>query len=488
LLALSAPAVHAAAATHPNIVFIFTDDQRFDTIAALGNPVIQTPHLDRLAHRGVSFRNHYIMGGTWAAVCVPSRNMMLTGRTLFRIAASDEPAPATAKGGIVPPEHITLPGQLRRQGYLTFFTGKSHNFVKSYPFFQEGGRIGPVESILNPAPEGEPTGHYAMLFKRWGTTVVERHPGTHSTDVFADDAVSFIERQQGEKPFFLYLAFHAPHDPIMAPAEYEALYPAEKMPLPSSFAPDHAFETGSLNIRPFVVHREKTGPPYTPEAMRRTIAIYYAMITHLDAQVGRILAALEANGLLENTIVVFSSDNGFSLGDHGLNHKQSVYEQDVRVPLILSGPGLPQNETRDQLCFLLDLFPTLCDLVDVPIPASVEGKSLLPVIRDGSVPHRPELYFAYDNYQRGCRDARYKLIEFVVPDKATGAIARHTLLFDLHEDPGEEMNLADHPAHAETVAAMRALLRRLRDEHGDTVDRGSVFWKNHSAGRPGPAN
>lgn len=100
LLVLSASAVHAATATQPNIVFIFTDDQRFDTIAALGNRVIQTPHLDRLARRGVSFRNHYIMGGTWGAVCVPSRNMMLTGRTLFRIAPADEPAPATARGGL----------------------------------------------------------------------------------------------------------------------------------------------------------------------------------------------------------------------------------------------------------------------------------------------------------------------------------------------------------------------------------------------------
>jgi arylsulfatase A-like enzyme len=474
-------ALHAADAPKPNIVFIFTDDQRFDTIAALGNPVIKTPNLDRLVRSGVSFRNHYIMGGTWGAVCVPSRNMMLTGRTLFHIAPPEEPSPATYKGGIVPPGNITLPGQLRTQGYLTFFTGKSHNYVKSSPHFEQGGRIGPVGSILEPAPEGQPTGHFAMQFKRWGSTQVEVHPGRHSTDVFGDDAVEFIERQQGERPFFLYLAFHAPHDPIMAPPEYEALYPAEKMPLPSSFAPNHAFETGSLNIRSFVVHREKTLAPYTPEPMRKAIGIYYAMITHLDAQVGRVLAALEAKGQLENTIIAFSSDNGFSLGDHGLNHKQSVYEQDVRVPLILSGPGLPKNETRDQLCYLLDLFPTLCELTGSPIPASVEGKSLLPIIRDATKSHRTQLYFAYDNFQRGCRDERFKLIEFAVPDKKTGAIARHTLLFDLQTDPKEETNLADQRAHADTLKKMRALLLRLRDQHGDTIERGSIFWKNHRA-------
>ena len=484
-LAALAAADSPKPAPKPNIVFFFTDDQRFDTIAALGNPVIKTPNLDRLVRSGVSFRNHYIMGGTWGAVCVPSRNMMLTGRTLFRIAPPEEPAPATDKGGIVPPGHITLPGHLRQQGYLTFFTGKSHNYVKSSPYFQEGGRTGPVGSILDPAPEGQPTGHYAMQFKRWGSTKVEVHPGRHSTDVFAEDAIGFIERQAGTQPFFLYLAFHAPHDPIMAPPEYEAMYPAERMPLPSSFAPNHGFPTGSINIRPFVVHREKTNAPYTAEAMRKNIGIYYAMITHLDAQVGRVIAALEAKGQLDNTIIVFSSDNGFSLGDHGLNHKQSVYEQDVRVPLILSGPGLPKNETRDQLCYLLDLFPTLCELTGSPIPPSVEGKSLLPVIHDTTRPHRTELYFAYDNFQRGCRDDRFKLIEFAVPNKRAGTIARHTLLFDLQTDPKEETNLADQPAHADTLQKMRALLLRLRDEQGDTIERGSIFWKNHATASAG---
>lgn len=484
-------ALHAADSPKPppkpNIVFIFTDDQRFDTIAALGNPVIKTPNLDRLVRSGVSFRNHYIMGGTWGAVCVPSRNMMLTGRTLFRIAPPDQPSPATDKGGVIPPEHIMLPEQFGKQGYRTFMTGKWHNGGALSRAFPEFGRTGPVGSILDPAPEDQPTGHFAMQFRRWGSTKVEVHPGRHSTDVFGEDAVGFIERQAGTQPFFLYLAFHAPHDPIMAPPEYEAMYPAERMPLPSSFAPNHGFPTGSINIRPFVVHREKTNAPYTPEAMRKNIGIYYAMITHLDAQVGRVIAALEAKGQLDNTIIVFSSDNGFSLGDHGLNHKQSVYEQDVRVPLILSGPGLPKNETRDQLCYLLDLFPTLCELTGAPIPPSVEGKSLLPAIHDATRPHRTELYFAYDNFQRGCRDDRFKLIEFAVPNKRAGTIARHTLLFDLQTDPKEETNLADQPAHADTLKKMRALLLDLRNTHGDTIERGSIFWKNHATANAGAA-
>jgi arylsulfatase A-like enzyme len=412
---------------------------------------------------------------------------------LFHIASPDQLSPATDKGGVIPPEHVMLPEQFAKHGYRTFMTGKWHNGGAISRAFAEFGRVGPSDSILEPKPEGAPTGHFAIpvtqnlfegnrFYSKEGKKV---YPGKHSSEIFGDDAVGFIERQQSEQPFFVYLAFHAPHDPIMAPPEYEALYPPEKMPLPNSFAPNHAFPTGSINIRPFVVHREKTNAPYTPEAMRKNIGIYYAMITHLDAQVGRVLAALEAKGQLENTIIVFSSDNGFSLGDHGLNHKQSVYEQDVRVPLILSGPGLPKNQTRDQLCYLLDLFPTLCELTGVSIPPSVEGKSLLPAIQDATRPHRTDLYFAYDNFQRGCRDDRFKLIEFAVPNKRAGTIARHTLLFDLQTDPKEETNLADHPAHVETLARMRSLLLRLRDEHGDTIERGSIFWKNHMTASAG---
>ncbi len=466
---------------HPNIVFILTDDQRFDTIHALGNPTIQTPNIDRLVRDGVTFRNAYIMGGTWGAVCMPSRNMLLTGRTLFHLAPEDDPSPVTCKGGEIPPEHVMLPELFGQNDYRTFITGKWHNGKALFRAFAESGRTGPWGGMkfAEPTPEGQPYYHFAMPVTKLVPWDIKVYPWVHSTDIFADDAVEFIEKNPGDKPFFLYLPFHAPHDAIMAPDEYEAMYPVEKMKLPDSFAPNHPFDTGTINIRPFLVHHEKTKAPYTPEEMKRITSIYYAMITHIDARIGSILKALEAKGELENTIIVFSSDNGLSLGDHGLNHKQSVYEQDVRVPLIMSGPGLPKNETRDNFCYLLDIYPTLCDLVGLPIPASVEGKSLLPVIRNTIKTQREVLYFSYGDFQRGCRDDRYKLIEFAVPDKQTGAVARHTLLFDLQKDPKEMTNLADNPEHAETLARMRALLLRLRDQHGDSVKRGSIFWKNY---------
>jgi arylsulfatase A-like enzyme len=152
LLLAPLAALHASdvpkPATKPNIGFIFTDDQRFDTIAALGNPVIKTPNLDRLVRSGISFRNHYIMGGTWGAVCVPSRNMMLTGRTLFHIAPPDQPSPATDKGSVIPPEHVMLPEQFGKQGYRTFITGKWHNGGAISRAFAEFGRVGPKESWM----------------------------------------------------------------------------------------------------------------------------------------------------------------------------------------------------------------------------------------------------------------------------------------------------------------------------------------------------
>jgi arylsulfatase A-like enzyme len=475
------PTQRPSSPRRPNIVFILSDDQRFDTIHALGNSEIKTPNLDRLVQEGVSFRNHYIMGGTWGAVCMPSRNMMLTGRTLFHLASANDPSPVTCKGSEIPPEHVMLPELLGQNGYRTFITGKWHNGKAVFRAFSESGRTGPWGNMkfLEPTPEGEPFYHYAIPVTKLVPWDVKVYPWVHSTDIFADDAVEFIEKTPGDKPFFLYLAFHAPHDAIMAPKEFEAMYPEEKMKLPDSFAPDHTFDTGTINIRPFVVHKEKTKAPYTPEEMKRITSIYYAMISHLDARIGSVLKALEAKGELENTIIVFSSDNGFSLGDHGLNHKQSVYEQDVRVPLIIKGPGLPKNETRDNLCYLLDVYPTLCDLVGLPIPTSVEGKSLLPVICKTTKTQREDLYFSHGDFQRGCRNERYKLLEFAVPNKETKIVTRHTLLFDLQKDPKEMSNLADKPEYAKTLAEMRDLLVGLRDENGDTINRGSVFWKNH---------
>jgi arylsulfatase A-like enzyme len=245
------------------------------------------------------------------------------------------------------------------------------------------------------------------------------------------------------------------------------------MKLPASFLPRHPFDNGMLDIRD-----EKLAPfPRTEQVVRKHLADYYASITHTDAQVGRVLEALDKTGLRTNTIIVFSSDNGLALGSHGLMGKQNVYDHAVHVPLIIAGPGLPSGATRDALCYIYDLYPTLCERAGIRTPDTVQFQSLNPVIKDSGGPGREQLYFAFMSWQRAVRDRRFKLIEYCV------AGARHTQLFDLQADPQETRNLAAEAAHADALARLRKLLQaeRVRLNDGNTPfpfsDRmGRQFW------------
>src|SRR5205085_2738577 len=201
--------------------------------------------------------------------------------------------------------------------------------------------------------------------------------GKHSVELFADSAVDFLKRQKGEKPFLCYVAFNAPHDPRLAPKEYHDHYNADKPPLPPNYLPQHPFNSGDLTGRD-----ERLAPwPRTPEVVRQHLADYYAAISFLDAQVGRILDALRAAGQYENTLIVFSSDHGLAIGSHGLFGKQNLYDHSMHSPLILCGPGVPRGKRSDALCYLLDIFPTLGGLAGVPAPAGSEGESLVPVLQ-----------------------------------------------------------------------------------------------------------
>ncbi len=197
------------------------------------------------------------------------------------------------------------------------------------------------------------------------------------------------------------------------------------------------------------------------------------MISHLDAQIGRVIAALEERGLMENTIIVFAGDNGLAVGRHGLFGKQNLYEHSVRVPLVFAGPGVPAGVRSDALVYLLDIYPTLCELAGVEAPDTVDGASLVPAMRGGA--GRDVLYLAYTGKHRGVRERRYKLIEYVVD-------GRHTVtqLFDLREDPFELHDLAADPAHAETLSRLRTELLRLRAEWDDTDTPWSrTFWDGY---------
>jgi len=460
-------------AKRPNFLFFFTDDQRFDTVRALGNAHIITPTLDRLVQGGTAFTNAYIMGGSCGAVCMPSRAMLMTGRSLFRL---------DGQGARIPAEHGLLGEVLRRAGYVTFGTGKWHNGPDAYArSFSDGGEIffGGMDDHWNvPACRFDPTGRYPAARphpfdpgtgegRRMVPKVFDHvRPGKHSSELFCDAAVDFLQRHDGKQPFFLYVSFMAPHDPRTMPRKYLDLYPPEPLPLPPNFLPRHPFDNGELDVRD-----ERLAPlPRTPDEMRRHLAAYYAMITHADAQMARVLAALAQAGHADDTVVVFSGDNGLALGQHGLMGKQSVYEHSVHVPLVLSGPGVPRGERRDAFCTLVDLLPTLCEMADVPPPKSAEGRSLLPVLRDPGVRVRDRLFFAYRHLHRSVRDERFKLIEYVVEGQ------RRTQLFDLSEDPFETENLVDDAASRPVRERLRRELVRWRTELADTGPLGRAFW------------
>jgi len=449
----------------PNVLFLFSDDQRADTIHALGNAHVRTPNLDRLVQSGTAFTNAYIMGGSCPAVCAPSRAMLLTGRSLWRL---DRQGMWNYE---ISEKNKTMPEVFREAGYATFQTGKWHQREGSFKRgFTTGknvwfGGTGDHFRIL-PCDYAPPeTDLVPEKTRRSRQKAMGGGPrGAHSSEAFANGMISFLTERPKDRPFFAYVAFFAPHDQRIAPKEYHAMYPPEDLPLPGNFMPQHPFDNGEMKIRDEKLERW----PRTKSAIQKHLSDYYAIITHMDAQIGRILDALKESGEYENTIIVFSSDNGLAIGSHGLMGKQSVYEHSVRVPLIVSGPGVPRNERRSTFCFLLDIFPTLCDVIGLPVPKTVEGKSFAAAFRNPRTRARDALYFSYMNVQRAVREGRYKLIEYHVKGKRT------TQLFDLETDPLEMNNLASDDNHKEALARLRERLVQLRDEYADKTN---VFWR-----------
>lgn len=431
--------------SRPNVLFILADDQRYDTIGALGNDEVSTPNLDALVRSGTAFTSAHIMGGSHQAVCMPSRAMLLTGRSLFHL---------DRQGQDIPTSHPMFPEVLRSRGYTTFGTGKWHNGPASFArCFSTGESIffgGMHEHFSMPLHDFDPEGVYPEN----GHTVA---PNRHSTDIFGESVERFLGDYDGAAPFLAYLSFTAPHDPRDTHPRYHAMYEPDSLVLPESFVAEHPFDNGELAVRD-----ELLAPsPRTPDDIRRHIAGYYAMITHLDDRIGRVLASLESSGRADDTVVVFAGDNGLALGRHGLMGKQNLYDHSVRIPLVLSGPGIPKGQTNDALVYLSDIYPTLFDLIDEPLPDSVEGASLVPTMHSVEYTPRGTLFTAYRGYQRAIRDRRHKLIEYSV-----GA-NRRTQLFDLKTDPGETQDLCGDTASAQTLNRLRAEMSQWQTDLDD---------------------
>ncbi|MBL9145728.1 MAG: sulfatase-like hydrolase/transferase [Verrucomicrobiaceae bacterium] len=423
-------------AARPNVLVIFADDQRADTIAALGNPVIKTPALDRLVRGGVSFDRAYMMGGMQGATCVPSRAMLLSGKSLFRV---DEKLMSDS----------TWPAEFGKAGYTTFVSGKWHNGQPSLAAsFQlargifAGGMTDPLKAKLSNMVEGK--------------LAPPQLSPKHACEVFADEAIAFLQGEHTQ-PFFAYVPFDAPHDPHIVPADFPVRYDEANIPLPPNFLPQHPWNNGEMVIRD-----EALLPwPRPEQGVRAMIAEYYRYISYLDSQIGRVLDALAASPHAKNTIVVFAADSGVARGSHGLIGKQNVYEHSMRVPLIVSGPGIPSDQRTKAMCYLFDVLPTLGALCHVKGPASSEGIDLSPTLLDPSKAARTTMLFGYRQVMRAVRDDRWKLIRYPQVDK--------TQLFDLEADPFEITNLADKPEHAVTLAKMKSVLEEQAKAFDDKV-------------------
>lgn len=457
----------------PNLLFFFTDDQRFDTIRQLGYPDIHTPHMDQLVERGTSFLRAHIPGGTCGAVCMPSRAMLHTGRTLFHL---------DREGQTIPEHHVTLGQCFREAGYETFGTGKWHNGRAAFAnSFSAGDQIffgGMADHWNVPVYHFDPTGQYAAqlpyIQDPLHTNRVDYcdadhiENGVHSTDLLTSAAVQFIANHEGSKPFFMYTSYLAPHDPRSMPEPFASMYDPDTISLPPNFQREHPVDIGQRSIRDELL----ASYPRDPAEIRRHIADYYGMISHLDHVLGQLMDALQQRNELDNTIIILAGDNGLALGQHGLMGKQNLYECSVRVPLVLAGPGIAPGARSDALVYLLDIFPTLCDLAELETPSSVEGCSFSSCLTDPESGLRADLYLAYADAQRGVSNGHHKLIEY-----ACG----YTQLFDLKQDPHETRNLADAPEVSETLSSLRVRLRELAVEWDDrSHPKGAKFWDQRS--------
>lgn len=446
--------VAAAADNRPNVLLIVTDDQRPDTIGALGNDRIQTPNLDALVKRGTTFNRAVAPN----PICTPSRAELISGRTGFRNGVFDF-------GGRLTNDLPLWPQAMQAAGYHAWHVGKwdlagrptDFAYEATDRLFTGGSRLpqsNPVDFAGRPT-----TGYQGWVFRTDDGKMLPELGVGLTPDIsrqFADAAIRLIERRS-DRPFFLHVNFTAPHDPLLIPTEKADQAMPDRVELPANFLPEHPFDHGNLRGRD-----ELLWPwPRTPEMVRADLAAYYAVIEDIDEQIGRILQALDKSGEIANTIIIFTSDQGLAIGSHGLRGKQNMYEHTIGVPLVMCGPGIPPGERISARCYLRDLYPTLCELADVPVPEGLDGRSLAPLLR-GEVREVHSFTVGYfRDVQRMIRTDRWKLI--VYPK-----IGRWQL-FDLANDPNELDDLSAEPQHRATMTKLRDKLIAWQREHGDKL-------------------
>ncbi|WP_136464785.1 sulfatase-like hydrolase/transferase [Flagellimonas onchidii] len=476
----------------PNILFLFADDYTYEAIHALGNSVIKTPNLDKLVNNGTTFTHAYNMGGWEQAVCVASRSMIISGRSLWR--AQEMERKWIQNDSIA--NNNTWGQLMQAQGYNTYMSGKWHVRVPANKVFETakdikpgmpsdnmGKNWGPITKAMREAYEkGEdvaqhlPSGYNRPLDENdhsWSPTDTLQggfwQGGKHWSEVLKDHSLEFIaDAVRKEDPFFMYVAFNAPHDPRQSPQSFLDKYNLNDIPLPKNWLPEYPYKESIGNS---VLVRDEALAPYprTSFAIKTHLKEYYAIITHLDEQIGKIFDALEASGKADNTYIFFTGDHGLSVGHHGLIGKQSLFDHSVRVPLMVTGPGIPKGKKLSNDVYLQDIMATSLELAGIEKPDYVDFNSLLPLAKGETAEGSLEkgVYGAYMDYQRMIRKDGYKLLVYPKIDKV--------LLFDMENDPLEMHDLAEEPEHKERVKTLFASLLELQKEMKDPLDLNEMY-------------
>jgi arylsulfatase A-like enzyme len=456
LLALAIAGVaRAQAPARPNIVFVMTDDHAAHAISAYGSRVNQTPHIDRIAREGALFRNLFVTN----SICTPSRATILTGQyshlngvTMFNRFDSSR---------------LTVAQLLQKAGYHTGMIGKWH--LGSDPVGFDVWDILPGQgSYWDP-----------VLYTAQSETT---YTGRYVTDVVTDLGIAFMRNRPRTKPFFLMLHHKAPHRGWQPNHQHREMFANRWIPEPPTLRDDYATRSDALRENKQTIARDLTPadlkepepPGLTGEALtrwkyQRYMKDYLATVQSVDDNVGRVLDFLDRNGLARNTIVIYTSDQGFFLGDHGLFDKRFMYEESLRMPFVVRWPAVIRPGTRvDAMALNLDFAPTFLDAAGLRPHEQMQGHSLLPLFR-GRTPAgwRTSMYYRYyhdpghhdTRAHYGVRTMTHKLIYFWKKDQWE--------LFDLVSDPFELHNLYGQPGHEQITAALKAELQRLRRQFRD---------------------
>lgn len=448
----------------PNILFIFSDDQCFETLGINGQENIKTPNLDRLANEGITFTHAYNMGAWGGAVCVASRTMLATGSHLWNAKSSLDKCRQK--------ERDTWSQLMSKQGYKTYLAGKWHVAIPAEEVFDvtKNIRLGMPKTVTkayNRPKIGEDPSEawYPWDTKNGGFW----EGGKHWSEVLADDGVEFINNAAKEEtPFFMYLAFNAPHDPRQSPKEYVDMYPLDQIKVPENY--QDLYPDMGVNGVP-KIRDEKLAPfPRTEYAIKVHRQEYFASITYMDEQIGRILKALDDSGKADNTWVIFTSDHGLAVGHHGLVGKQNMYEHSMRVPFIIWGPGAKASKKIDTPIYLQDAMATSLELAGVQKPNYVEFKSILPLMKNDNKKQYNAIYGAYMGTQRMIVLGDWKLIAYPKLKK--------NKLFNLAKDPLEMNNLASNSTYANKLNELLLALEKMMDEQKDPMS--SIAVANYS--------